>query len=920
MKYHSMKMVLAAALMSAATSVQAAYDKSTLKYVKGVVTIPSVNDQPIDMRHFLLDSQASFFKGMGDAAVVIDGVRNDSIRQSNGYALGFINYSETSKNLVATMDIHVAMDGHYGFSFSAGGRQAVVGLALARKGEKTSLYEEAFQVKAGANEAAFETYNSAQAVDLKAGDYVLTLSVPRPDKADGKSVNLTNLRMVDNENVLIPEDGFNYHQSVLHVNDCFDATITVPAMGYYALKIQNRTTDWNIQYQVSSSQSSFDDIMTMQNVRNAATMIDGNNLYTGLLLFPGKNYIRIRAFAKNAPATAKVSFSENVSDKQFAIIDKVVLLPNGTGNVGSVLGNASNNLYKLNANHHLLTSTTSQLYSLYDELVKAFSQDYTTAAPKSMSKIIEAIASREVDMTSGEGQPISNGDSLDLGCVTYSNNDADKEPTFAEEGDLMQNGEKQPVRITYNIDNHEFVYRVRPVVSGFYHPVASVNAKAEGKMTVSYLDNDQKMTTFTKKFGATNGYERKTFDGNVYLVKGHTYKFVVSASDLMLGGISFETVAQKSNQLPQAARKSFVSTGEYVNLMDAGAGSGDVSQIMTTKDGKILYAHSGDVATYSIHNRVEAQYNLKFTTGLMGGMNNRSVTVKVVNTADEKEIVNKTVNLDFNAGNLVYSNFAEQQHVLALPKLAEGDYMVVVQFNAADGTHHAYVCDLADLRFAQAVTMDETEDYEKQMVNATVYADVTLLRSNHDEQFNTIWLPFDLTAAQLKASFGEQTDVCRLTGVKNNYLQFSSSTNGITHGVPYLMTQNDRNEEIQINDVTVYPVQQNVQSQYGKFTFTGNKVASYAGEKGDYYMKGTEWSLVEPGQSVLPAFQCYLHSTDGTPVKYMGINVNGLEYVPTGINTVETNTAAGVRLNLAGQRVGNGYKGIVIEGGKKKMQ
>ena len=67
---------------------------------------------------------------------------------------------------------------------------------------------------------------------------------------------------------------------------------------------------------------------------------------------------------------------------------------------------------------------------------------------------------------------------------------------------------------------------------------------------------------------------------------------------------------------------------------------------------------------------------------------------------------------------------------------------------------------------------------------------------------------------------------------------------------------------------------------------------------------------------VIVANKAYLRLTNELAAK--GFNFIGLPGSETdGINKVNTLVETGVRYNLAGQRVGNDYKGIVIVNGRK---
>lgn len=123
------------------------------------------------------------------------------------------------------------------------------------------------------------------------------------------------------------------------------------------------------------------------------------------------------------------------------------------------------------------------------------------------------------------------------------------------------------------------------------------------------------------------------------------------------------------------------------------------------------------------------------------------------------------------------------------------------------------------------------------------------------------------------------------------------------------------------------------------------------GAKGEYTLTATTETLIQPAGNLLVAVtsaEKELAATKGSNTNYVlkngqfvtwteGVKTNvaaGKAYlsVPsssaalsidfgdaTAINTVNVNTFNGARVNLAGQVVGNGYKGIVIENGKKVL-
>lgn len=73
------------------------------------------------------------------------------------------------------------------------------------------------------------------------------------------------------------------------------------------------------------------------------------------------------------------------------------------------------------------------------------------------------------------------------------------------------------------------------------------------------------------------------------------------------------------------------------------------------------------------------------------------------------------------------------------------------------------------------------------------------------------------------------------------------------------------------------------------------------------------WYLKQANVAIA-AGKCYLQVEDANGAKFLGFSDD-----TTGINAVSNDTKQGVRYNVSGQRVGNDYKGIVIENGKKYL-
>lgn len=103
----------------------------------------------------------------------------------------------------------------------------------------------------------------------------------------------------------------------------------------------------------------------------------------------------------------------------------------------------------------------------------------------------------------------------------------------------------------------------------------------------------------------------------------------------------------------------------------------------------------------------------------------------------------------------------------------------------------------------QAVTLDETQNYERPTFTGS-YVDVTLKRKLYPDEWNSLCLPFPLSAAQIAELWGARTKVARLTGDSETKLSFSICDN-IEAGKPCLLNPESVNQDhtYEIKDIKV---------------------------------------------------------------------------------------------------------------------
>lgn len=202
--------------------------------------------------------------------------------------------------------------------------------------------------------------------------------------------------------------------------------------------------------------------------------------------------------------------------------------------------------------------------------------------------------------------------------------------------------------------------------------------------------------------------------------------------------------------------------------------------------------------------------------------------------------------------------------------------------------------------------------------------DVKLTRSLKAGAWNTICLPFDVTAEQIK-------NILKAEGMVREYADDDATAQTITFkkvegnmkaGEPYLIKPTENITSLAFEGVTITATEGNLQG----------KAYGICGTLGKYAMKtdGTELFLNAAGKFVAPAaatntmkgFRAYFMVPSGSSAAAININIDG---ETTGINSIETEaTVNGKVYNLNGQYVGNSLnglkKGIYVVNGKKVIK
>lgn len=213
---------------------------------------------------------------------------------------------------------------------------------------------------------------------------------------------------------------------------------------------------------------------------------------------------------------------------------------------------------------------------------------------------------------------------------------------------------------------------------------------------------------------------------------------------------------------------------------------------------------------------------------------------------------------------------------------------------------------------ATAVTYADTE--ENTIENVQI-ANVTITR-NVKEGFNTVVLPFDLTANQVAAAFGAGTEVYAYSEASEDASQatvnFNKNDGSISANVPVLIKATAASTEQTFEGVQVVAPANGAIVTGTNFDFVGTYAPIEAIAAGDYFV-GNGALYKSTGATSMNAFRAYIHNKTNANVRFV---IDGVD--ATGIDAVEViSNNNGKLYNLAGQEVKSAKKGLYIQNGKK---
>ena len=218
-----------------------------------------------------------------------------------------------------------------------------------------------------------------------------------------------------------------------------------------------------------------------------------------------------------------------------------------------------------------------------------------------------------------------------------------------------------------------------------------------------------------------------------------------------------------------------------------------------------------------------------------------------------------------------------------------------------------------------------------------LYSSVTLNRQLSKDIYNTLWLPFDMSHAEIIANLGEGTEIFRLTDITLDeegkfIINIAEDTrNGIKAFEPILVRLGEEvestpmmsiNDYVQIND-NVSDKEPIVELPSG-WKFMGTKTNGYVPVDAKY-LKDNKYYTAGKNKTIIRAYRAYFVAPDNedienNPAKEVVFNVINHEQHETGIKpTIVQPMNQGDIYDLAGRKVDANklYKGIYLQNGKK---
>ncbi|MBR4389225.1 MAG: hypothetical protein IKT00_08625 [Prevotella sp.] len=240
--------------------------------------------------------------------------------------------------------------------------------------------------------------------------------------------------------------------------------------------------------------------------------------------------------------------------------------------------------------------------------------------------------------------------------------------------------------------------------------------------------------------------------------------------------------------------------------------------------------------------------------------------------------------------------------------------------NYADGTQVTVDMALVDIHFNYTADLSDAHDNsnaETLNMFGGKNVGVTVTRNVTAGQWNTLCLPFDMTAEQITSAFGSGTKVAQFKNAVDGNIAYESTTT-IEAGMPYLIQPALSVTEFALDEVTLQNLTSGAEVSNQGYAFIGTIPETTPSGNVFYFANGNKLKPLNSGNSI-KALHAFLLSEDAA-VNAVTFSV---DEEPTGIMTIDGQVTTGDNriFNLQGQYMGRSLiqlpKGIYIVNGKK---
>lgn len=285
---------------------------------------------------------------------------------------------------------------------------------------------------------------------------------------------------------------------------------------------------------------------------------------------------------------------------------------------------------------------------------------------------------------------------------------------------------------------------------------------------------------------------------------------------------------------------------------------------------------------------------------------------------------NKTQDLSkitVSAGNEAVQMSEEQKSgVLTLKHIdvygfADAEANLKLTVNVAAGSNVSWLAwrDIC----AEKVEPTILDESNKEEIEVNAGVPVVLKRTFLAGSWNTLVLPFDLSAEEVKSAFGDDTKVMEFSDDADASLVHFKETDGIKANVPVLLKTNTSESEFTFTNAVVNVSTPVANGTNGNWNFVGTYKAETAVPAKSYELYSNKWYLSKGTDNyVVNGFRAYIAPvSEAAAAKGASVIMGD---TPTAIdNIVADVTEDGTVYNIAGQRIGKLAKGLNIKGGKK---